>query len=97
MTKDNKCLSNIIIAVVAIAVVVFLAYSIISVSEKGVMEDKCTEIESSADLNFPCSCVPTIRDINESDYVDSKTTNMCTCTCDIGGGETYTVEIRVSE
>lgn len=89
-----------------IAAVVFLisviCYTLVlqydRVLKKKMLEEKCNEIERSPDLLFDCDCFPTPeRKKNTSDYVENRTEAFCTCVCDLGNNQTYTIEVRVAK
>ncbi len=90
--------TKIIMALLIIAIAIFLIMSFQKVvAEKG-LEDKCKEIENHPDLNYDCRCTPLYdTDDNEKDEVEEKTTPMCRCICDVGGGTLWTTDVRVSK
>ena len=89
--KRNFCWTTIIFILVIGAILIFLVYNFDKTVTEGSIEDKCLEIQNSPDMIFPCKCFPTVKEIDESDYVESKTSNFCTCVCDIGNNMTYTM------
>ena len=90
--------TKIMIALIIIAIAVFLImYFQKVVAEKG-LEDKCKEIENHPDLNYDCRCTPLYdTEDKEKDEVEEKTTPMCRCICDVGGGTLWTTDVRVSK
>ncbi len=87
-----------IIAVVIIAIALFLIISFHkNIHEKG-LEDKCKEIENHPYLNYECKCTPIQeKEDNLKDEVEKRTTALCRCTCDIGNGTLWTTDIRVAK
>ncbi|MCK5039987.1 MAG: hypothetical protein KAR87_03400 [Candidatus Aenigmarchaeota archaeon] len=68
-------------------------------NETEALVEKCFAIQNSPDLQYECKCVPTFL-LNRTDtgeYVKKRSKEMCTCSCDIGTGTPYVVELRVAE
>jgi len=97
-TAGTSETTKIIIALLIIAIAIFLITSFQKVvAEKG-LQDKCKEIENHPYLNYDCRCTPLYdTDDSEKNDVEEKTTPMCRCTCDIGNGTLWTTDIRVSK
>ncbi len=97
-TTGTSETTKIIIALLIIAIAIFLITSFQKVvAEKG-LEDKCKEIENHPYLNYDCRCTPLYdTDDSEKDEVKEKTTPMCRCTCDLGDGTLWTTDVRISK
>lgn len=90
--------SSVIVFSLLIAIIFMaFAYSAIQTVKEKQLIEKCLEIQDSPLLKYPCRCVPTAKKINQSDYVESRTDNFCTCVCDIGNNQTWTTEIRITK
>ena len=77
--------------------VLIFAFLFVDITTEKSLEEKCLSYQNDPALQFPCKCVPTIRDKNESDIVDVKTDELCTCYCEIGDNQTAAIEIRVAK
>lgn len=70
------------------------AYLFANITTEKSSEEACLSYQNDPALQFPCTCVPTTREKNESDMVDVKTDGVCTCICDIGNNQTTVIEVR---
>ncbi len=61
------------------------------------LKEFCFNVQNSPDLEFPCECIPNMRDYNESAYINEKSKGVCVCTCDIGNNKSYVVEVRMAD
>ncbi|NOR85198.1 hypothetical protein GQ473_03705 [archaeon] len=94
--KKEKKTDNGFLFILGGIVILFLifAYLFVDITAEKSLEEMCLEYQNDPALQFPCKCVPTIREKNESDIVDVKTEGVCTCYCDIGNNQTVAIEVR---
>jgi hypothetical protein len=79
---------------VVVSYAVFVQYE--KIVKKKMLEEKCDAIEKSPDLLVSCDCFPTPEKKSTGDYVENRTEAFCTCVCDIGENQTYTIEVRIA-
>ena len=107
ITKKNETVDNkkeektdrgflYILGSITLLLLVF-AFLFVDITQEKSLEEKCLSYQNDPALQFPCKCVPTIREKNESDIVEVKTDELCTCYCEIGNNETAAIEIRVAK
>jgi len=90
---------KIISVVILLSMIGYVAYfNYEKIVKRRILEEKCNEIERSPDLLFDCDCFPTPESKkNTADYVENRTEAFCTCVCDLGNNQTYTIEVRVAK
>ena len=75
-----------------------IEYPIETNHKKVLLEDRCKEIESHPHMNYDCICTPLYdNESAQKDEVQTKTVPACRCKCDIGNGEIWTTDVRVSK
>ena len=93
--KEEKADNGFLFIVGSIIVLLLIfAYLFVDITQEKSLEEVCLEYQNDPALQFPCKCVPTTREKNESDIVDVKTDGICTCYCDIGNNQTAAIEVR---
>ncbi|NOQ55962.1 MAG: hypothetical protein GQ477_04115 [Nanohaloarchaea archaeon] len=91
--KTKKDFTKAIVLTIFIILVLGTGWVMLNSYNTSFAEEQCLNIQNHPDMNFPCSCYPSEKPNDLSQFIDDNTEKYCRCDCDIGNNRTHTVYI----